>query len=107
MEMVNGRDVATLGTLLLPHVAEMGGDAGLSPARSPVPSASVYLLHGTEDNVIPASESVLLATHLRELGVRVHQLATPLITHAEVDHSAAARAFWDLARFWAALFEES
>ena len=60
-------------------------------ATSPTPPFPVYLLHGTDDNVIPAVESVLLAETLRARGVEVEQLATPLITHAEVDRSAAAR----------------
>jgi dienelactone hydrolase len=107
MTMVNERNVAELGPILLPHAGEMGKDAALSPARSAAPSAPVYLLHGTDDNVIPASESVLLAGYLHARGTPVWQLTTPLITHAEVDRSAAARAFWDLTRFWAALLDES
>ena len=106
MGYVNDRDVARLGPILLPHAGAMGGDPALSPEKSPPPRASVYLLHGADDNVIPAVESVLLASRLRQQGVDVHQLATPLVTHAEVDRSAAARAFWDLSRFWARLFEE-
>ena len=106
MEMVNNRDVAGLGPVLLPHTGEMGAYPALSPARSPAPSAEIFLLHGTGDNVIPASVSVLLAGHLRTHGASVWQLTTPLITHAEVDRSAAARAFWDLTRFWASLLDE-
>jgi dienelactone hydrolase len=105
MNYVNERDVERLGPILLPHAAELGGDAGLSPANS-VPVFPVYLLHGTDDNVIPAVESVLLAETLRARGTRVTQLATPLITHAEVDRAAAARAFWDLVRFWTNLLDE-
>jgi predicted esterase len=66
----------------------------------------VYLLHGTDDNVIPAIEASLLTETLRSRGVAVHHLATPLITHAEVDLSAALRAFWDLSRFWGSLLAE-
>ena len=106
MTMVNNRDVNALGPILLPHTTELGSSPALSPARSPAPSAAIYLLHGTGDNVIPASESVLLAERLRAEGSEVWQLATPLITHAEVDRSAAARAFWDLTRFWASLLDE-
>ena len=106
MALVNTRDVKTLGPLLLPHTSEFGADRELSPARAPAPAAAVYLLHGTGDNVIPASESVLLAERLRAEGTDVWQLTTPLITHAEVDRSAAARAFWDLTRFWANLLDE-
>jgi len=81
-------------------------DQALSPSRSSPPSCPVFLLHGADDNVIPAIESVLLARELRSRGVVVHQLATPLITHAEVDRSAAASAFWNLVKFWGDLLAE-
>ena len=106
MNYVNARDVARLGPIVLPHTREMGDDASLSPAKAPAPSFAVYLLHGTDDNVIPAVESALLAATFRERGVEVRQLATPLITHAEVDRSAAAAALWDLVQFWAHLLDE-
>ena len=88
------------------HAVAMGGDVALSPEKAPPPAAPVYLLHGTDDNVIPAVESKLLADSLRARGARVHQLATPLITHAEVDRSAAVRVLWDLISFWANLLDE-
>jgi hypothetical protein len=106
MTYVNDRNVAKLGPVLLPYVSALGGDAALSPARSTPPAAAVFLLHGTDDNVIPAIESVLLAEYLRARGAEVHQLATPLITHAEVDKSAALRAFWDLSKFWGDLLSQ-
>ena len=106
MAYVNERDVASLGPILSPHAVAMGGDVALSPEKAPPPAAPVYLLHGTDDNVIPAVESKRLADSLRARGARVHQLATPLITHAEVDRSAAARALWDLVSFWANLLDE-
>ena len=106
MAYVNERDVQSLGPILARHAEAMGGDPALSAEKAPVPAAPVYLLHGTDDNVIPAVESNLLAASLRRRGGRVHQLATPLITHAEVDRSAAARAIWDLVSFWGNLFDE-
>lgn len=106
MGYVNDRDVAHLGPILLPHVTELGDDRMLSPGREAAPRAPVYLLHGTDDNVIPAIESSLLADTLRARGVTVHQLATPLITHAEVDRSATASAMWRLVSFWAGLLGE-
>ena len=101
MAWVNNRDVAHLGPALLPHVTSFGGDAALSPARNPPPVAPVYLLHGADDNVIPAAESELLAVDLRRRGGTVTLLSTPLITHAEVDRSPAAGETWQLIRFWA------
>jgi dienelactone hydrolase len=106
MNYVNDRDVAHLGPILLPHVTELGDDRMLSPSREAAPAAPVYLLHGTDDNVIPAIESSLLAETLRGRHVTVHQLATPLITHAEVDRSATAMAMWRLISFWAGLLGE-
>jgi len=106
MGYVNDRDVAHLGPILLPHVTKLGDDRALSPAAEARPSATVYLLHGTGDNVIPAIESSLLEKTLRARGVTVHQLATPLITHAEVDRSAAAGAMWNLVSFWEGLLGE-
>jgi dienelactone hydrolase len=106
MRYVNERDVTHLGARLLPHVTKIGDDRMLSPSLEAAPAAPVYLLHGTDDNVIPAIESSLLADTLRARGVTVHQLATPLITHAEVDRSATAAAMWRLVRFWAGLLAE-
>jgi dienelactone hydrolase len=102
MTWVNERNVDRLGAALLPHVSALGGDAALSAERNPPPRAPVYLLHGADDNVIPAAESVVLAADLRKRGAAVLQLATPLITHAEVDHPPGLVEIWRLIRFWAA-----
>jgi dienelactone hydrolase len=106
MGYVNGRDVAHLGPVLLPHVSALGGDPALSPERSPPPRAPVHLLHGSDDNVIPAIESRLLAAHLEHLGVETHVLLTPLITHAEVDRPPTVAEIWNLIRFWEGVFSE-
>ena len=106
MTYVNDRDVSQLGPILLPHVGELGGDPALSPSRSPPPSATIYLLHGADDNVIPAVESRLLAQDLQQKGVVVHHLTTPLITHAEVDRPPSIREIWELVRFWGGLLDE-
>jgi dienelactone hydrolase len=106
MGYVNARDVARLGPVLLPFISELGGDPALSPARSPLPTAPVYLLHGTEDNVVPAIESTLLARQLDNERRPVHLLLTPLITHAEVDRGSTASAAWQLVDFWARLLGE-
>ena len=61
----------------------------------------MYLLHGHEDNVIPAAESLVLGDHLRRRGVDVTVLLSALITHAELDRGAAAEDVWKLVSFWA------
>lgn len=100
MGYVNTRDVAHLGPVLLPHVSALGGDPALSPERSAPPKAPVYLLHGMDDNVIPAVESTLLSADLRRRGAAAHLLITPLITHAEVDRPPTLSEIWNLVRFW-------
>lgn len=100
LDAVNARDVARLGPLLRPHVASRVEAAALSPSRSPVPAAPVFLLHGSQDNVIPAAESVYLAERLRGRRVPVRLLLTDLITHAEADRPARVADVWRLARFW-------
>jgi dienelactone hydrolase len=101
MQWVNERNVEKLGAALLPHVAALGGDPELSPARAAPPRGVVYLLHGADDNVVPAAESALLERDLKQRGGTAFQLATPLITHAEVDRSPTAAEVWQLVRFWA------
>lgn len=106
MGYVTERDVARLGPVLLPHVAALGGDASLSPERSPLPSAPIFLLHGTDDNVVPAIESTLLAKYAASHGAQARVLLTPLITHAEVDRGSTAAAIWRLVDFWADVLGE-
>ena len=106
MQYVNARDVAKLGPVLLPHVSHLGGDPALSPARSPLPKGPVYLLHGTDDNVVPAIESTLLGRELEAKGITTHVLLTPLITHAEVDRGSTMAAIWRLIDFWSGVLSE-
>jgi hypothetical protein len=103
LRLVNARDVKTLGPMLLPHVANLGDDPALSPDQSPPPDAPVFLLHGMEDNVVPALETLRLARHV-EPHTRVHVLLTPLISHAEVDRPATASEVLALVKFWAGMF---
>ncbi len=107
MKMVNDRNTRALGARLLPVVSDAGVyPPSLSPEGSTPPSAPVFLLHGTDDTVIPAAETLLLARHLEAEHVEVHPLLSGLITHAEVDKSAAATETWKLIRFWSLLLSE-
>jgi dienelactone hydrolase len=103
LHYVNTRDVKRLGPLLLPHVDDVTVHPSLSPERSPTPPSPVYLLHGTDDNVIPAIESRLLGESLRNRGVDVTVLTTPLITHAELDRHTDMADVWRLLRFWGSI----
>jgi pimeloyl-ACP methyl ester carboxylesterase len=104
---VNDRNVKALGPVLVPHIARLASHQAVSPQRSPTsPAAPVYLLHGADDTVIPSVESVLLGDHLRRQGAQVRVLLSRLITHAEVDQSAAASETWKLVSFWAEVLQQ-
>jgi dienelactone hydrolase len=107
MRYVNDRDVAQLGPRLVPHLDQLGaGDPALSPELAPPPAASVHLLHGDGDTVIPTAESRLLGDALAKKGADVHVLLSHLITHAEVNRSAATSEAWKLVSFWARVLGE-
>jgi dienelactone hydrolase len=102
MTDVNDRAVGTLGPILLPVLERSRAilDPALSPARSPLTTAPVFLLHGADDTVIPAVDTVMLAERFHTAGTEVHALLSGLITHAEVDRGAAAGDVWRLVAFW-------
>lgn len=103
MRWVNDRAVKELGATLLPVVdalADHPAMPALSPERAPAaPSAPIYLLHGSDDNVIPSIETVLLGEYLQGR-VPVTGLLSELITHAEVNRAPTATEAWRLASFW-------
>jgi hypothetical protein len=102
VQYINDRDVEHLGPRLRPHIDSYADAPPLSPARSPMPSAPVYLLHGRDDNVIPAAESRHLAERLRG-HVKVRLLVTKLIAHAEADQPAHITDVMKLVAFWGEL----
>lgn len=104
LEYVNNRDVAHLGPRLLPYIGSYSDAVQLSPSRSPPPSAPVFLLHGKDDNVIPALESQYLGDRLRG-HVPVRLLVTDLISHAEADQPAHIADIMRLAGFWGDLLD--
>jgi hypothetical protein len=105
MHGVNERDVRTLGRVLAPLAEDIGGAAALSPARSPAAMAPVFLLHGSDDNVIPSSESIELERYLAASGnANVDMLLTPLLSHAEAKPAAGTGDLWRLVSFWTRLW---
>ena len=107
MQYVNDRDVSKLGAMLVQHLNQAGvDDPALSPELAPPPTASIFLLHGHDDNIIPPAESVLLANHLRMKGVRTRVLLSGLITHASVNEHATAMDALKLMNFWAAVIKQ-
>lgn len=105
LRYVGERNVAALGGRLVPYLDRLGQDPALSPERSPLPSAPVYLLHGVDDNVIPANESVRLAEHLHGT-TRVRYLLSGFLTHADVAAEPGLKDTWQMIAFWKALLAE-
>jgi len=99
---VVNRDVVALGRRLAPAIVPLSTEPALSPADSPPPRAPIFLLHGRDDNVIPASETSALAAHYARQGVRVRSLLTPVLSHVGIQSDAGLRDYWDLAAFWRA-----
>jgi hypothetical protein len=99
MKYVSDRDVAKLGETLAPMLDKLELPAALSPERSPTPIAPVFLLHGADDSVVPASEMVSMASKFKAT-TRVRAFASRLITHAEADKGAALSEMWSLSAFW-------
>ena len=99
LRYVNERDVIHLGRRLLPYIGVSAADAALSVSKSPKPSVPVFLLHGTEDNVIPSLESEYLAQDLRG-HAPIRLLLSGLISHAEADRPIHFGDVMQLAGFW-------
>lgn len=101
MTAILARDVGTVGATLLPLIDGLAADPALSPARSPVTRAPVFLIHGLDDNVIPSSETPLTAEDLRRRGnAHVESLLTPLLSHATLQGVTSLREAWRLVTFW-------
>jgi len=96
---VNTRQVDKLGEALQPILSGLELPAELSPGRSPAPTAPVFLLHGADDSVVPASELVWLAVYLQGK-TDVRTFASRLVSHAEVNRGAALSEIWQLSDFW-------
>ena len=99
MKLVNDRNVVDLGARLLPYLNRLGQDRSLSPDLSPLPSAPVYLLHGTDDNVIPAAETELLTGQLQG-ATKVRSLVSGFLTHVDVSTRPTLADTWKMLAFW-------
>ena len=104
---VNDRAVDKLGPVLAPHLSQLGtNNPALSPQYVEHPaSAELFLLHGSDDTVIPAAETAIFSEDLRRKGANVHVLLSGLITHAEVNRGFTYIDVWKLISLWAQVFK--
>jgi fermentation-respiration switch protein FrsA (DUF1100 family) len=107
LNYVNDRAVNKLGPALVPYLSQIDADdPALSPQYVEHPaSAELFLLHGSDDTVIPAAESAIFSEDLRRKGANVHVLLSGLITHAEVNRGATYIDVWKLISLWAQVFK--
>jgi len=105
MADVSARDGSRLGPRLAALAEQVGGDPALSPERSPVTRAPVFLIHGAVDTVIPQTETASLAAFLdrspERRGHPAHWLISPAITHANTAGHVSPGDAWALVRMWA------
>jgi dienelactone hydrolase len=102
MKQVNDRDVEGLGRTFLPLIDQASQSPALSPDASPAPACPVYILHGADDNVVPAVESQWLGRYL-EGRTRTRTLLSRIITHAELNSEQDKWGIWELVDFFASL----
>jgi len=94
------RDIVHLGARLVPSIASFANATALSPARAPKPSAPVFLLHGTRDNLIPAVETLHLASTLRG-AASTRMLLSSAFSGTGINQPLARRDLMALGSFWA------
>ncbi len=104
MADVSARDSTRLGPRLLALAEGVGGNAAVSPERSPATLAPVFLVHGAADTVIPQTETPSLAAYYdrapgRE-GRRTEWLLTRAVSHADATGNLTLTDVWQLVRFW-------
>jgi dienelactone hydrolase len=99
LRYVHDRDVVHLGARLLPYVRAYASNPALSPSMSAKGPAALFLLHGTEDNVIPSLEAEYLADEVRGR-TPVRLLLTNVISHARIERTPRAGEVLELTGFW-------
>ena len=103
MQLVNTRDVRTLGQRLLPYLDRWGQAEALSPVRSPAPRPPVFVMHAAGDDVVPDSEATALGAYLKSQGTPVRVHVTSMIGHAEIARTPTIGERVTMVRFWAEL----
>jgi len=81
------------------HIADMAGVSPRGHLRQL--TTPVYLLHGEGDNIIPAAETLWMASELPSETLKA-SLISPVLTHIDIDkHGPTAMDRWRLVHFFA------
>ncbi len=86
-----------IGKHIAPYIQKHPLPQSLSPIWNVAPTCTVFLIHGTKDNVIPSSESLALAEWSKG---KTYCLISDLILHVELEPDFAWVDVWNLAAFW-------
>ncbi|MEO6224100.1 MAG: hypothetical protein ABIP90_12705 [Vicinamibacterales bacterium] len=109
MADVSTRDATRLGPRLLALTEQVAGNPVVSPERSPATLAPVFLVHGSEDTVIPQTETPSLAAFYDRApgrnGMKTEWLITPAVSHADARAVAGLNDLWKIVRFWTKIFD--
>jgi len=99
----------TTRALIAASITRHAGDsAGLSPVgRLHMLGTPVYLLHGEGDNIIPAAETLWLASELEPHDLKA-MLVSPLLSHLDLNGpKPGAMDQWRLIHFFALMIHEA
>jgi acetyl esterase/lipase len=89
---------AKIAAMTAKHTDEM---PGLSPlGRLQTLGTPVYLLHGEADNIIPAAETLWMASELRQEDLKA-VLVSPVLSHVDLGATPGAMDEWRLVHFFA------
>jgi dienelactone hydrolase len=104
--LVNDRKARALGQALAPLLGKVTLPAALSPERSDPPKAPLFLLHGADDSVVPATEMLFLASAWKGR-IPVTAFASQLISHADLGGKKRWSEIWGLSGFWSAFLAQA
>jgi dienelactone hydrolase len=99
MDATSAATRAKIAAMMARHSSEV---PGLSPlGRLRTLDMPVYLLHGEADNIIPAAETLWMASELREEDLQA-MLVSPVLSHVNLDGpTPGAMDEWRLVHFFA------
>ena len=109
LQLIFKRDVNTLGNMLKARVGPPKTVSKLSAEKGPPPACSVHLLHGSVDNVIPASELDRLKKWAEKGDSKVYALVSSLINHVELEEDTPFEllSYVRIVRFWTELLRHT
>jgi acetyl esterase/lipase len=107
LQLMNTGSTATRSMLQAAEVRHVDEMNGLSPEkRLNDLTVPVFLLHGEADNIIPAAETLWMASELRATTLRA-ALISPVLSHLDMARSPSLWDEWKLVHFMALVLREA